>query len=122
VRAKNLFQTIGQAGDGEEQAVPPNEDPRAVDPNHQQNAPPPGRFRHRRVEPPPPLVTKAGRKKLQEATAAHHQKNTNNPKKEDGGAIPFLSLATTADRGEDNSISTPPTPKYHFSLLKLLLL
>jgi hypothetical protein len=32
VRTKNLFQTIGHAGDGEEQAVPPNEDPREVDP------------------------------------------------------------------------------------------
>jgi hypothetical protein len=111
VRAKNLFQTIAQAGDGEEQAIPPNEDPRAVDPNHQQNAPPSGRFRRRRVEPPPSLATKAGRKKLQDATAAHHQKNTNNPNKEDGGAIPFLSLATTVGRGEDNNISTPPTPE-----------
>jgi hypothetical protein len=35
VRAKNLFQTIGEAGDEKEQAVPPNEDPWAVDPNHQ---------------------------------------------------------------------------------------
>jgi hypothetical protein len=96
VRAKNLFQTIRQAGDGEEQAVPPNEDPRAIDPNHQQNAPPSGRFRRRHVETPPPLATKAGWKKLQDTTAAYHQKNTNNPKKEDGGAIPFLSLATTA--------------------------
>jgi hypothetical protein len=38
--------------------------------------------------------------------AAKHQKNTN-PKKEDNGAISLLSLATTAGRGEDKSISTP---------------
>jgi hypothetical protein len=43
-------------------------------------------------------------------TAASHQKNTN-PKKEDSGAISFLSLATTAGRGEGNNIITPPTPE-----------
>jgi hypothetical protein len=48
---------------------------------------------------------------MQDATAEHHQNNTNNPKKEDGGAIPFLSLATMPGRGEDNNISTPPTPE-----------
>jgi hypothetical protein len=49
VRAKILFQNIRHAGDGEDQAVPPIQDPRALGPNHR-----------RHVEPHPPLATMAG--------------------------------------------------------------
>jgi hypothetical protein len=100
VRARNLFQTIGQAGDGEDQAVPPIKDPRAIGPYHR-----------RHVEPPPLLATMVGRMKLQDATIASQKKTANNPKEEGGGTIPFHSLATTAGRREDNNISSPPTPK-----------
>jgi hypothetical protein len=53
----------------------------------------------------------ADQKKLHAATVASKKKTTNNPHEEDGGAIPFHSLATTANRGKGNSISGPPTPK-----------
>jgi len=53
----------------------------------------------------------AGRKKLQDETVASQKKTINNPNEEGGCTIPFHSLATTAGRGEDNSISSPPTPE-----------
>jgi hypothetical protein len=37
MRAKILFQNIRQAGDGEDQAVPPIQDPGAVGPNHRRH-------------------------------------------------------------------------------------
>jgi hypothetical protein len=68
VRARNLFQTIGQAEDGEDQAVPPIQDPRAVGPNHR-----------RHVEPHPPLATIADRKKIQDAIVTSQKKDHKQP-------------------------------------------
>jgi hypothetical protein len=53
----------------------------------------------------------AGQKKLHAAIVTSQKKTIINPNEEGGGAILFHSLATTAGRGEDNSISSPPTPK-----------
>jgi hypothetical protein len=53
----------------------------------------------------------AGQKKLHAATVASQKKILKNPNEEDSGAILFHSLATTAGRGEDNSIRNPPTPE-----------
>jgi hypothetical protein len=53
----------------------------------------------------------AGQKKLHTAAVASQKKTLKNPNEEDSGAILFHSLATTAGRGEDDSISSPPNPE-----------
>jgi hypothetical protein len=53
----------------------------------------------------------AGQKKLYAVIVASQKKTIINPNEEDSVAILFHSLATTAGRGEDNSISSPPTPE-----------